>query len=217
MVTSKEYLEQLTVPHPGTESFHEVGDYILFIRTDYTVGESNPCEDMDGIGTIRSLSTRHVNNIAPDEMNEILDKDADAVILSYFEHGQSLWFVKDSPAPAGVEFQWDGVRVAGIWIPDDCVRESYTGQDGLSRRDWMVKQAAAACETYTQWSNGEVYGYDVELYCKRVEDDYLYDELTDYRFANPVYADSCGGFYGWDYFEQEVLNSAKDAIETALT
>jgi hypothetical protein len=213
---TKEYVDQIEVPQPGSESHLFIGDYILFIRTDYSEGEPNPCEDQDGIGTIRSLNTRHVNSITPDEMNNILNNDEDAVILSYFEHGQSLWFVKDSTAPAGVEFQWDGVGVAGIWIPDDCVRESYTGQDGLSRRDWMVKQAAAACEAYTQWCNGEVYSYSVELYRKREEDGYLFDELTDYRFADPVYEDSCCGFYGWDYFEDEVLSTAKYAVEKAL-
>jgi hypothetical protein len=38
-------------------------------------------------------------------------KRGTAFILSYYEHGTSMWFLRGDYVP-GVEFQWDGVRVA---------------------------------------------------------------------------------------------------------
>lgn len=190
-----------------------VGDHIVFVTIDYDISPENPCKAWDGFGEIRSLSNRHINRIDRDEAKELLESDEDVVALSYFEHGNSLWMVMNSPTPAGVEFRWDGVRFAGVWIPDKCVRESYTGQDGLPRRDWMVEQAKSACETYTQWVNGEVYGYNVEIYKLRKDDDgEPYDLESDYRRENTIFEDSCWGFYGWEHVEQEV----KDVIASAV-
>lgn len=188
-------------------------NHIIFVEIETDLDPENPCENWDGFGMIRSLSNRHINSIDYDEAKQILEDDPDAVALSYFEHGLSSWMVAGLPAPAGVEFQWDGVRFAGIWIPDDCVRESYQGQDGLSRRDWMVKQAESACETYTQWCNGDVYGYNVEAYELRKDDDgEPYDVDSDCRRETPVFEDSCWGFYGIDSVKEEVA----EAVECAL-
>lgn len=208
------HIEKISLPRYARETTHViVGDKILFITIDHDSDAANPCKEWDGFGSIRSLSRKHVENIDPDEALEILKTDPDAVALSYFEHGNSLWMVKDSTAPAGVEFRWDGVRFAGVWIPDQCVRESYTGQDGLTRRDWMVKQAAAACETYSQWCNGEVYGYSVEAFKARLDDDgEPFDALDDYRRDEPIFDDSCWGFYGWDSIESEVKGVVKNAL-----
>jgi len=199
---------------PGNEAYTIIGKHILFVSVDYDHDVGNPCEEMDGVGTIRSLGRRHINRIDAVEALELLKEDPDVIPLSYFEHGNCLWMVQELPAPAGVEFQWDGVRFAGVWIPDDCVRESYTGQDGLSRRDWMVQQAKSACEIYTQWTNGEVYGYNVELF-KLFKDDAgnEYTNWDDYRFGKAISEDSCWGFYGWDHLMEEVMVVVRGALK----
>jgi len=174
----------------------------------------NPCEDMDGLGTMHSLCRSHSN--FNEQCPQLLKDDEDCVALSYFEHGQCLWFVEDSAIPAGVEFQWDGVRMAGVWEPDDAVRQA---ADSLghkpataARKTWMQKQAAACCTTYTCWCNGEVYGYSIEVYDKRYhEAGELFDELDDYRHDTPVHEDACFGFYGWD----EVATAAREAMLNA--
>jgi hypothetical protein len=206
------HIDELNIPdYTGTASTI-IGKHILFVTIQHDQDCSNPIED-DGFGEIRSLSRRHINNIDYDEALELLKTDEDVIPLSYFEHGNSLWMVQNSSAPAGVEFQWDGVRFAGVWIPDDCVRESYMGQDGLSRRDWMVKQAASACETYTQWANGDCYGYSIEAYKLRKEDGDVYEELEDYRYDTAIYEDSCWGFIGSDYMRKdEVIPSVRNAL-----
>lgn len=192
-----------------------VGDYIVFAGIHYDSDTDNPCENWDGFGMIRSLSSRHINNISRTEAEELIAEDKDIVALSYFEHGQSLWFVKNSEAPAGVEFQWDGTRFAGIWIPDNSVRESYTGQNGLTRHEWMVLQAKQACETYTQWVNGDTYGYQVSAYKVRKDGDgEVFDQLDDYRRDKEVFEDSCWGFFGWDTVLEEVTGAVKSAVAT---
>jgi hypothetical protein len=207
---------EINLPNRPDETEHTVvGDYIVFAGIDYDSDTDNPCENWDGFGSIRSLSSSHINNISGEEAVELLQNDVDVVALSYYEHGQSLWFVKDTSAPAGVEFQWDGVRFAGIWIPGDAVRESYTGQNGLTRREWMVKQAECACETYTQWVNGDAYGYTVTAYKVRKDDDgEVFDQLDDYRRDAEIFEDSCWGFFGWDTVLEEVKGATKNAVET---
>lgn len=91
--------------------------------------------------------------------------------LSYFEHGNALWFRAGSPVPAGVEFQWDGRRVAGllIWEHD----RSYMGAKTFEER---AKDADGFLSQYTSWLNGEGYYFSIE------------DQLGDT-------IDSAGGFF----------------------
>lgn len=203
-------LDRIEMPDGSSETAHtQFGKYILFASIEHDDSASNPCKEWDGFGAIRSLSRRHIDSIDIDEARELLKSDADVIPLSYFEHGNSLWMVMNAPTPAGVEFQWDGVEFAGIWIPDKDVRESYTGQDGLTRRQWMVKQAASACEIYTYFCNGEVYGYRLDLYLLRREGGEVYTDRDDYRFTKAIWQDACWGYYGWDDAKEQTLEAAK--------
>jgi hypothetical protein len=149
---------------------------------------NNPLEDCEGIGAIHSLNLHHINRMDGNEALAILESDPDAVALSYYEHGQCLWDVQNgadiSRCP---DRQWDQVDFAGVWVPDDCVRESYTGQDGKTRRQWMIEQAAAACQEYTAWCNGDCWGV-VVVTCE-----------ADGTMAD---SDECWGYVGTDYAEQ---------------
>jgi hypothetical protein len=212
MTTKRIQIPEIEVPEYDQIKHTIIGKHILFAAIHPDEDQSNPCEDMDGIGMIRSLSNRHDNNIPIEEARELLETDPDVIPLSYFEHGNSLWMVASLPSPAGVEFQWDGVRFAGIWIPDKDVRESYTGQDGLSRKDWMIEQAKSACEIYTQWSNGEIFYQYVKVYKLRTEQGNDYTDLRDYRYQDPVYDDACGGHYGHDYALGELRDNIREAL-----
>jgi hypothetical protein len=181
---------------------------IYFLAIEDDSDAENPTND-DGFGQFWSHSTRHINFKHPDETTEILNSDPDAVPLSYYEHGLCCWNVAgEANYP---DAQWDSVQFAGIWVPDDCVRESYMGQDGLTRREWMVKQAESACEVYTQWVNGDCYGYSIAAYKVRLDDDgEPYDLEDDYRRASPTFEDSCWGYYGIESAE----GALKDALES---
>lgn len=201
-----------------------VGNRILFVEAMNDQDCPNPCEDQDGMGSIRSLSNRHINNIDYDEAKELLESDKDVIPLSYFEHGNSLWMVAGSAMERtpGIEFQWDGVRFAGIWIPDASVRESFApsaenpekDSDGLTRHEWMAKQAEICCEEYSKWANGDCWGFDIQVYKVRKDDDgEPYDQKDDYRRDEAEYDESCFGFVGHDYFESEIKDQALYALK----
>lgn len=163
---------------------------------------ANPCKGCDGMGQVRSLSNRHIDNIDADEAVELLKNDPMVVALSYFEHGLSLWDVQGGPRfGACPDKQWDGVSFAGVWIPGDCCREEITsrlanksaGPDAIQEVARVL--AAECCKEYTDWSNGNCWGYIIERY------------NADGELIERV--DSCWGFIG-DY-SKEALREAFDS------
>lgn len=210
---TRKRIPQINLPEYDKASYVILGSYILFMQIGQDETASNPCED-DGVGMIRSFSRRHFNNIDPNEAVALMESDPDVIPLSYFEHGNCLWMVKELPTPPGVEFRWDGVKFAGIWIPDESVRESYMGQDGLTRREWMTQQAKSACETYTQWLNGEVYDIHVSVYKVKRGDGEIYTRPSDYRLDKELFEEPwIGGLYGWDYAKEELVGQVKAALK----
>ena len=81
--------------------------------------------------------------------------------LSYYEHGLCLWSVAGE-LPAGARCPWDSVAFAGVWLPDAETLASARNYGGRTRRHFMRKRARQACDAYTQWCNGDVYGYEIE-------------------------------------------------------
>jgi hypothetical protein len=119
----------------------------------------NPLEDWSEMGTILSLNRRHSNDLRG-SVDDLLEENPDAVPLSYYEHGLCLWTVAGE-LPPGADCPWDSVGIAGFWLPDAETLESAKNYGGFTRRMFMRKRARQACDAYTQWCNGEVYGYEV--------------------------------------------------------
>ncbi len=160
----------------------------------------NPLEDWCEMGTILSLNRRHVN-FDPDGIESAIETNPDAVLLSYFEHGGCLWSVAGE-LPPGCRCPWDSVSFAGIWLPDADTLASARNYGGFTRRMFMRKRARQACDAYTDWCNGDVYGYEIEKVsscpnCGQEE-------------AEPV--ESCWGFYGLDY----CLSEARAVVEARI-
>ncbi len=204
----------ITVPdRPDKTAVTIVGDKIVFVTIQHDQDCENPCTSSDGVGFIYSASRRDHNYKSFEELQDIANTDADAVKLSYFEHGLCLWMVMggEKSRTPGVEFQWDGVRFAGVWVPDDAVRDSYIGQDGLTRRQWMAQQAESACDQYTKWANGECYGYDIQAYKLRTHEPSgkHYKVKSDYRFEPCLAEDYCSGHIGWEW----AVQATQEAIE----
>jgi hypothetical protein len=157
---------------------------------------ANPLEDWCETGTILSLNHRHVN-FDPAGVEEAIAGNPDAVKLSYFEHGLCLWAVAGE-LPAGARCPWDSVDLAGVWLPDAETLASAKNYGGLTRRHFMRKRAREACEVYSQWCNGEVYGYEVErITCC---------QACGAQTAEPV--DNCWGFFGLDHCRSEATAAA---------
>lgn len=191
---------------------------IVFVSVRQDPDCSNPL-DGDGMGGIRSLSRRDTDRISGEEFEALTGfdpgdcsfeggTDPDAVVLSYYEHGNHMWFVMGDSKP-GVEFRWDGVLVAGLWQPDDALKEEVEGLGWAERAARMEEFARQACEEYTKWGNGECYGYSVLVHALRLDGaGEPYDREADYRRDEPLHEDACWGFVGWDC----VLEAVKDAV-----
>jgi hypothetical protein len=212
---------------------------ILFIHLAYDDSPSDPLKECDGMGNIEQISSRHCHGEDRDKIIATMYSDHDIVPLRYEScGGQCEWNIAydhddiyssicvervirrlrgedpDDWGTVGFEPEW-AEKFDGIWVPDKCTRESYTGQDNLSRRDWMVKQAESACETYTDYCNGSVYGYDIKLYSIRKDDDgEIITDVDYYEHHTAIEEDSCWGYYGWKYFEDEVLGVVKGFLKT---
>lgn len=149
----------------------------------------NPC-NMDGWKAY-SFSRRHGNFKHPEDFEEDEDlqrklKVGLAFRLSYFEHGQCLWSLQNE-LPPGANCPFDSTRFAGllIWEQD----ESDLGPETFEDR---AKDARAFIERFTQWCNGEVYGYTVEAFrvCECCGQDV---ELSDEEAGLDL--PSVGGYY----------------------
>ena len=80
---------------------------------------------------------------------------------------------------------WDSGCVGLIWISKSQVRHDHGWKRiTKAREDKILSYLKSEVETYSQWANGEVYGYVV-------------------KDADDEEVDSCWGFYGMDYCLQE--------------
>ena len=171
----------------------------LIIRIERDDDCPNPMTDCDGQWTLHSFSRRHYNFKDPDELglgtNPGLRRKMQvglAFVLSYYEHGNSLWMLKDGRTPAGVEFQWDGTRVAGLLIWDH-----KPGDMGAKSYEDRAKDAQGFLDEYNEWCNGNCYGYSIET-------------------EDGEHVDSCWGFIGsdvtMDYMFDQISESTEDAV-----
>ena len=193
---------------------------IAFIAIHQDDTPVNPCEDWDGFGEIRSLSTKHINNISIEEVEDLIQDDIgkeQTIPLSYFEHGNSIWGVKGT-MNGMPDFNWDGVDFAGVWIPDkECINTvdhyeklAKEKNEEFNRNDKFKELAAQACKTYTAYVNGEVYGYNIELFRLQIDGDGdSIEEHGNYDHMDNLFEDSCWGFYGddYDYMKETVIDN----------
>ncbi len=79
-------------------------------------------------------------------------------MLNYYEHGLCHWYVAPNASP--VDMQWDGAYNAGVivWNGGDDERAWWDGMTDDERHSILEGIA----ETFTDWSNGECYGYILE-------------------------------------------------------
>ena len=91
--------------------------------------------------------------------------------------------------------QWDSGYIGFMFIEKDKVRENFRIKRITKEfKEKSIEIAKSELETYSQYLNGEVYGYNT--YDKDGED-----------------IDSCWGYYGYDHEESGLLDMAKDNID----
>lgn len=189
-------------------------EHILFVSLQYDQDPTSPLE-WGNEGEIISRIPRH-NNSDPDRVAEELANNPNAVPLAYYEHGSCRWTVFD-----------DLDRADGVWVPDaDTVKEAMhlpsvveQATDELlgtptHRLKFLRERAESVCQVYSEWCNGEVYGYQVHLYRTRFDaQGDPFDRQGDYRRDEPVFEDACWGFYGEQYLRDEVRGVVEHALK----
>ena len=130
--------------------------------------------DADGTWKLYSFNRRHstfsepselgLGNLGADGTPVVHDPDLReklntglAFWLSYFEHGSCLWFLRGDLPPPGVEFQWDGRRLAGL-----LVWEHAESEIGAKTQEDRREDARVFLKEYTAWCNGDVFCYTIE-------------------------------------------------------
>lgn len=196
-----------------------VGDRIVFAKLFVDHDIENPMDNY-GNGKLVSFSKNHENFIGDDvterQVNFMIMHD-EAIALSYFEHSQCRWMVASEPTPPGVEFQWDGVKFAGLWIPDAEVWANieFDGPvTGDERRAKLIEYANGVCEQFSMYCNGEGYGYYIEVYAVREDEaGKPYTDPRDYARPDKIAEDSCSGFLGYTYAMESAIEAANDLLE----
>lgn len=97
----------------------------------------------------RHTRFRHPDEVLTDELRPKLESGL-AHVLSYYEHGLCRWSLKGE----GPVCRWDSVGVAGVLVWED--DENALGPTTYEDR---ADSARRFCEDYTEWANGNCYGY----------------------------------------------------------
>jgi len=167
----------------------------------------NPLEESDGNGKIHSFGRRHSNFLDltkhgcwdGEDVVETLNDMFGPIFegwwpLSYYEHGQCMWFPQGDYIP-GVEYQWDGVRFAGVWEMDKTVQENLAHWPEEERRERTYKYCKGICSEYTDWCNGYIFYYAITVIDAQ---------------GNVEEEDSCGGYFGSD--EDHLHDSIQEVL-----
>jgi hypothetical protein len=90
--------------------------------------------------------------------------DPYTVMLDCYEHGGQVWSVTGS----GQQCLFDTARGAGVWVPDQCLREeldSIKTNEGIDMaRSKAVEFARQALGSYNAWLAGDCYGVAVDVF-----------------------------------------------------
>lgn len=125
-----------------------------------------------------------------------------AAFLSYFEHGNCKWSrMGHGPADYG---GFDTVSFAGVLLLTDDYApggEYAEWWAGLSP-DEKADAVDVFLEEYTNWANGETYGYTIAEQTGTCP--------TCYRENDPDLIESSGGYTGSEYFAQELRGTLAD-------
>lgn len=107
--------------------------------------------------------------------------------------------------------------VASVWLPDDARLNEAEGLTGEPRAEKMRQWATQACEVDTQWCNGGIWGYRVDGYRLRREDEGEPDQDPDDDDGDVrLVMDSCGSLYGLDRGKQEMEDPLVHARQTVV-
>lgn len=145
----------------------------------------------------------------------LIKRRRNVIPLSKFDHSGERWGIMGT-MDNYPDARWDLTRYAGVWVPDKDVYSNLTRYHGDERKQKIREYCESVLETFNQYLIGDVYGYTVQVYNVRRDDDgeVLTDE-DDYRRAEAVGDDSCWGFYGTDTVVEDLTGIVKHYMKEA--
>lgn len=113
--------------------------------------------------------------------------DKDACLLACYDHGSQWW----SLSGGGMQCRWDTSNQAGVWVPDDTLREQLDSDEakGLDRREQARIYCSQFLDTHNDVINGNVYGCVVEVFDAD---------------GKQIREDSCWGFVGDEHAKESL-------------
>lgn len=176
------------------------------VRIEYDTCPANPMEDFDNLGTIAYLSrsryTLGNQAVSHEEMDEIAadirsGKLVGMPVQAYVHSGVALKASLSNPYP---DPRWDSGQSGFVYCSrEDAVKEFGNKVCTAKVKEKALKRMVGEVETFSQYLNGEVYGFVIE---QLVEDEWREQE-------------SCWGFYGLEYCMEEATSAAKHYTEAA--
>jgi hypothetical protein len=116
--------------------------------------------------------------------------DPYAVMLDCYEHGCQVWSVTGS----GPQCLFDTARGAGVWVPDQFLREeldSIKTNEGIDMaRSKAVEFARQALGSYNAWLAGDCYGVAVDVFSTEGDRLKLVDESAVWGYVGREWAES---------------------------
>ena len=115
--------------------------------------------------------------------------DPHTVMLDCYEHGGQVWSVTGS----GQQCLFDTARGAGVWVPDQCLREeldSIKTNEGIEAAcTKAVEFARQALESYNAWLAGDCYGVAVDVFSTEGDRLKLIDESAVWGYVGREWAE----------------------------
>ncbi len=118
-------------------------------------------------------------------------------LVDKFEHSQVHYSISGTHAPD----RWDTAQGSAVFIPCDYIQSEYRKMkkaqgEGVAFQHF-IQDSNNVLEQYSNWCNGEVYGYSV---------------LTFDKKGNEIDCDECWGFIGQEYAQQEKQSIMRNIV-----
>jgi hypothetical protein len=167
------------------------------IRISHDEDAQNPRIECDNLGTLLCWHSRRRNlgdvytdrNGDMEKLHEVTGEDFIWLPVYAYEHGGITLNTTGFSCP------WDSGQVGVVYVhKNDAMREfSDDGVFGPDQIEKVKNLMRSEIETYDQWLQGFVYGYEV----------IKFESCGGCGHKDMAVVDSCWGLYGLDYCKQE--------------
>lgn len=180
-----------------TLSVTEVGDKVIIACLKYDQDPMDYFSNDDGAGEL--FQFRNVDE--RDSKAKELKKDKKLFYLvDKYDHSAVHFSV--SQTANYPDQRWDVSHGCAIYVPCDYIQSEYkklAKKEGVeAAKSHFIKDSNSVLDEYSNWCNGEVYGYSVTIFDKKGEE---------------INCDECWGFIGQKYAEEEKKSVEKHYVD----